>query len=158
MRFQPESLDDAMVSKVVPDAFPQVAPRRTLSLRWPGGDDEHVLVSLRGRAPDELLPPRVALRVQTTSVPAGTDAGDLDWEHASGHPPDVTSPTFFTLLVPDNPDGDGNLLWEQVVTLPAPRGTQRMRLEVAEYELLRSNSEFGRGLPRITCAAHLALD
>jgi hypothetical protein len=43
--------------------------------------------------------------------------------------------------------------WETVVTLPTDRDAARMRLEVAEYELLRSDEEFGLGLPGVTYAA-----
>ncbi len=156
VRFQPQSLPDAIISHVVLGEFGQIAPERTLSLAWQ--DPEHVLVTLRGRAPNEPHPPHVALRVHTTTVPAGDDPDDLDWEHAGGHPAAIDWQNFFSLVEPVDPDADGNVLWEQLVELPAPRGAQRMRLEVAEYELLRSDSDLGRGVPRLTYAAHVELD
>ena len=156
VRFQPESLPDAMISKVALGEFGQVAPERTLSLAWQS--DQVVRATLRGRAPLKPFPPHVAFRVQTTSVPSGSDPDELDWDFAAGHPVDVTWSNFSTLVAPDDPDGDGNVSWEMDVALPTVRGSQRMRLEVAEYELLSSDSEFGRGLTRVTYAAHVALD
>jgi len=173
VRFQPESLAEAMVSRVVLGEFTQVAPERRLSLTWQG--NRHVLVTLRGRGPAVTRPnalgsgcdlweprggpyaPRVALRVQTTSVPAGQDPDELDWEYTGGHAPRIDGQTFFTLLKPLDPYCDGNLVWEQVVELPVDRTAARMRLEVAEYELLPGDREFGGGLTRITYAAHIEL-
>jgi hypothetical protein len=155
VRFQPESLDDAMVSKAVLGEFGQVAPGRTLSLAWQG--DGRVAVSLRGRAPAEPFPTRLALRVQRTAVPAGSEPDELDWEHVAGDPVAIDAPAFFHLVEPTDPDADGNLLWEHAVDLPVARHAARMRLEVAEYELLHADREFGRGLPRITYAAHVPL-
>jgi hypothetical protein len=156
VRYQPESLPDAKVSRVVLGEFGQLAPERTLSLAWQ--DDQHVKATLRGRAPAAPRAPRVAFRVQTTAVPAGQAPGELDWDHAAGHAPAIDWQSFPMLVQPDDPDLDGMAVWETVVELPAARGTQRMRLEAAEYESLGSDSEFGRGLPRITYAAHVPLD
>ncbi|MDZ5447572.1 hypothetical protein U2F26_33535 [Micromonospora sp. 4G57] len=174
VRFQPESLQDAMVSKVVLGEFVQVAPERTLSLAWQG-DKRHIIVALRGRAPAITRPdpegascdlheprggpyaPRVALRVQSITVPTGSDPDEFDWEHTSGHPAEIDAPAFFGLIQPTDPYCDGNLLWEQVVELPVDRDARRMRLEVAEYELILSDREFGRGQTRITYAAHVPL-
>ncbi|MGY1984363.1 hypothetical protein [Nocardia gipuzkoensis] len=155
VRYQPESLPDAKLSSVVLGEFGQLAPARTLSLTWQ--DPEHVRATLRGRAPHTPSPPRAAFRVHTTPVPAGTPADELDWKHAAGHPADVDSTVFFDLSAP-NDDGDGLMTWEAVVELPAPRGAERMRLEVAEYEILATDEEFGRGVSRMTYAAHIDLD
>jgi hypothetical protein len=155
-RYQPDSLADAKLSPIVIGEFAQVAPDRRLSLSWV--DPKHVKATLRGRAPSEPDPPRVAFRVQTTSVPAGTDPDELDWEHAAGPNPIVDSNNFETLVEPQDPDADGDVSWETVVELPAARTLKRMRLEVAEYELLESDREFGGALARVTYAAHVSLD
>lgn len=174
VRFQPQSLDDAMVSKIVLAEFTQVAPDRTLSLTWQD-DKRHVLVALRGRAPaitrqnpqgtdcaldeprDGPYAPRVALRVQTTSVPTGSDPDELDWEYTTGHPAEIGVEQFSGLVEPTDPYCDGNLLWEKVQELPVDRDAARMRLEVAEYQLIRSDEDVGSGLTRITYAAHVEL-
>ena len=156
VRFQPESLPDAMISKVALGEFGQVAPDRTLRLTWQG--NQKLQATLRGRAPAAPRPPRVAFRVLTTAVAAGSDADELDWDFASGHTVDVDSSSFFTLVEPQDPAGDGTLAWDFDVVLPAARGSQRMRLEVAEYEWLDGDPEFGRALTRVTYAAHVLLD
>jgi hypothetical protein len=156
VRYQPVSLNDAKISRVALGEFGQVAPDRTLSLTWQGA--QQLRARLRGRAPEARQPPRVAFRVQATAVPTGQEPDELDWEHTAGHTPVADSQTFFDLVEPDDPDGDGNVLWETLVNLPAARGTKRMRVEVAEYELLESDREFGRGLTRMTYAAHVPLD
>ena len=96
--------------------------------------------------------------MQTTSVPGGIEPDELDWEHAAGPNPAIDWNNFTTLVEPEDPDGDGDVSWEAVVELPVARGSKRMRLEVAEYELLASDEEFGRGLARVTYAAHVSLD
>lgn len=156
VRYQPDSITGAELSAIVIGEFAQVAPDRRLSLSW--ADPTHVKATLRGPAPIEPRAPRVAFRVQTTSVPAGTDADELDWEHAAGPSPTVDSSNFTTLVEPQDPDADGDVVWETVVELPAARGSKRMRLEVAEYELLAGDEEFGGGLARVTYAAHVSLD
>jgi hypothetical protein len=152
-RYQPNALPDAKLSPIAIGEFAQVAPDRRLSLAWQ--DPSHLAVVLRGRAPAAPHEPRVALRVQTT---AAATPDELDWEHASGPPPVIDAPDFFQLVGPSDPDSDGDVSWEAVVELPMPRATAPMRLEVAEYELLRADSEWGRGLPRVTYAAHVPLD
>jgi hypothetical protein len=156
VRHQPKSLDDAKVSKVVLSEFGQVAPERSLSLTWQ--DPDHVLATLRGRGPAGPRPPRAAFRIQTTAVPTGQDADELDWAHAAGHPEQVDWQNFFQLVEPVDPVSDGDLLWKHLVTLPGGRGSQRMRLEVTEHEFLVPDEELGRGIPRITYAAHVPLD
>jgi hypothetical protein len=157
VRFQPESLPDAMVSPVALGEFVRVAPDRVLRLAWQG-DKRHLQVTLRGRAPEGRLPPSVALRVQETEVPLGSTPDELDWVHLSGDPALIDDTAFFSLLDPVDPGSpDGVMRWETVVTLPTDRDAARMRLEVAEYELLPSDEEFGRGLPRVTYAAHVEL-
>lgn len=157
VRFQPQSLPDAMVSAVALGEFVRVAPDRDLRMAWQG-DKQHLQVTLVGRAPEGRHPPSVALRVQQTPVPLGSTPDELDWVHVSGDPETIDDTAFFTLLGPVDPGAlDGVMRWETVVTLPTDRDSARMRLEVAEYELLRSDEEFGRGLPRVTYAAHVDL-
>ncbi|MDP9333477.1 MAG: hypothetical protein M3Q30_09235, partial [Actinomycetota bacterium] len=156
-RYQPNGLDAAKVSKIVLAEFAQVAPERQLSLTW--NNPSQLKAVLHGRAPTEPLPPRVAFRIQTTAVPAGTEADELDWDHAAGPDPTVDTAIFETLVQPTDTDGDGALDWEATIDLRAPRHSQRMRLEVCEYELLESDEEINQGaVIRITYAAHIPLD
>lgn len=156
-RYQPDSIEGAHVSQLVVGEFAQLAPDRHLSLSWI--DPTHLSAVLRGPAPTRSRDLRIAFRVQTTSVPAGTDADELDWEHAAGTDPDVDSQAFSNLLRCEDPDEDGFVTWQAVVELPHPRHFRRMRLEVAEYEPFDSDEEIGGGLvARVTYAAHVRLD
>jgi hypothetical protein len=58
---------------------------------------------------------------------------------------------------PPVPSGDVDVTSETVVELPAARGTQRMRLKVAEYVALESDVEVGRIAARVTYAVHVPL-
>ncbi len=171
VRYQPDSLEeievvrddgstaliDVKLSPVVLGEFVQLAPDRTLTVLWEDNSTTRITAKLGGRAPHMPSPPRVAFRVQTTRVET---PDELDWEYASGPHPDVDSTSFFDLVTPVDVGFDGEVLWKQEsIELPAERGTTRMRLEVAEYEILRSDSEFGEGaLTRMTYAAHVELD
>jgi hypothetical protein len=150
-------LPDVKLSEVVPGEFGQLAPDRTLSLIWEGR--RRMKARLQGRAPIHPSPTRVAFRVQTTQVPAGIPADELDWEtQPDSHPVDVDWETFASLVAPRAAVSDGERVWETTVELPHPRGSARMRLEVAEYEIIRSDSRFGPVLTRMTYAAHVNLD
>lgn len=156
-RYQREALPDAKLSSIAIGEFAQLAPDRHLSLVWQG--TQKVDVTLSGRAPvAPSPPPGAAFRVQVAPSGLGHKPDELDWEHAGGHSPSVDWHNFNTLVQPSGPDGDGNVTWEQTVTLPAPRGTRLMRLEVAEYEFLRTDEDLGPGVPRLTYAAHVLLD
>ncbi len=156
-RYQPNALPKAEISKIALAEFAQVAPERQLTLTW--NNPIQLKAVLHGRAPTEPFAPRVAFRIQTTTVPAGIQADELDWDHASGPDPSVDTVVFETLVQPTDTDGDGALDWEATIDLPAPRGSQRMRLEVCEYEPLESDEEINQGaVIRITYAAHLSLD
>ena len=156
-RYQPDAIAEAKLSRIAIGEFAQVAPDRRLSLSWI--DDSHVKAVLQGMAPLRPHQPRVAFRVQTTAVAAGAEPDELDWEHAAGPAPTVDPGSLSALVGPDDPDNDGDVTWETVVALPSPRGTKRMRLEVAEYEALRSDEEIGNGqVVRMTYAVHVALD
>lgn len=166
VRYQPDSLPrrgprrpgdvpDVKLSEVVPGEFGQLAPDRTLSLIWEGS--RRVKAMLQGRGPSHPSPTHVAFRVQTTQVPPGIPADELDWEtHPDGHPVDVDWETFASLVAPHAAVGDRRV-WETTVELPHPRGSTRMRLEVAEYEIVRSDSAFGPVITRMTYAAHVDL-
>src|SRR5450755_296599 len=157
VRFQPESLDGAHVSKVVLGEFGLLAPDRLLSVAWQG--DKQVHVALTGQAPAAPFAPRVAFRVQTTAVRAGQTPDELDWTWAAGDPQDVTDAVAFGTLTAGVLGPNDAMTWESDVALPTVRGSAPMRLEVVEYEFLRSDEhDFGRGLPRVTFAAHMGLD
>jgi hypothetical protein len=156
-RYQPDAIPSAKISKIVLADFAQLAPDRHLSLTWNG--DRQIRAVLHGRAPVWPTAPRVAFRVQKTSVPTGVDADELDWEHDSGPSPLVDAAVFETLVAPTDADGDGDVEWEATVDLSVPRNTQRMRLEVAEYERLETDEDIDNGaVTRITYVAHIPLD
>jgi hypothetical protein len=95
VRFQPESLPDAMVSPVALGEFVRVAPDRTLKLAWKG-DKRHLWSAWW--ASEGSKPPSVALRVQETGVRLGSTPDELDWVHLSGDPESPDDVGFFVLL------------------------------------------------------------
>ncbi|MGY2119300.1 hypothetical protein ACW9HR_35865 [Nocardia gipuzkoensis] len=154
VRYQPNSLDAAKVSRVVLGEFGQLAPERALSLIR--DSETQVTAILRGRAPHLPVAPRVAFRVQQApNVPTPPD--ELDWTHVEGPAPDIDAASFHELVAPADADGDGRASWTKTIDIPT--SDNRLRLEVAEYELLHSDSEFGKGgIIRMTYAVHVDLD
>jgi hypothetical protein len=157
VRYQRHSFHEKVkLSKIVIGEFAQIAPNRSLSLSWQG--NQKLTATLTGHAPTAPQATRVAYRIQTTAVPPGAEADELDWDHASGHDRTISWQNFNTLIDPTGPDPAGNMTWTQTIDLPSPRGTKRMRIEVAEYEFLLTDPDLGEGIPRLTYAAHVPLD
>lgn len=78
-RYQPDSLPDAKISRVVQTDYAQVVPNRTLTVTKNG--DRAFDVALYGPAPDAPFPNRVEVELQ---VHDGTVEGDLGWTPLPG--------------------------------------------------------------------------
>jgi hypothetical protein len=132
VRYQPASLHTAEVSQVVQTDFAQLAPDRLATLSFPSPDTVTVTVSGPGitALPGENFP--VSMRVFVEVQRPGVSDPDLAWELAN---PDLTSGTALQLQ-----SSGTTVVWQGSVKLPAPRGSQAMRLRLQEAELLPLSS------------------
>jgi hypothetical protein len=152
VRYQHESIGRSFkASAVAIGEFAQLAPARLLSLSWQGNST--LDVTLSGRGPSGGQTPRVAFRIQTT---AAALPDELDWQYDSGDPTTVDSQSF-NALTTGVPAANGDVVWGKTLNLPTPRHSKPMRIEVAEYEGLDADPEFGARIPRLTYAAHVSL-
>jgi len=170
VRYQPDALDEAKLSPVVVGEYAQLAPDRQLSVVWQGS--QKVTATLRGRGPyEQTFESRVAFLIQAADPSAGPVLDELDWEWVAGAPEIVDDQSFFTLVAPTDPAGDGELEWTIDIDLPFARGARPMRLAVREYEFIQvdhdereeldfdhTQGDFGRGIPRISYASAVPLD
>jgi hypothetical protein len=152
VRYQRESIGRSFkASPVAIGEFAQLAPDRALSLSWQGSSA--LDVTLSGRAPSGDQTPRVAFRIQTT---AAAQPDELDWEHAGGDPAAIDEQAFNGLTT-GVPAANGDVVWKKTVNLPAPRHSQPMRLEVAEFEPFAADPDVGSRIARLTYAQHVSL-
>jgi len=119
-RYQPESIADAHLSRVVLADFAQLMPGRSASITFDGLDPTSLTLAVTGLTFTSPGSVSVAVTVQE-QVPGGS--GDLAWVPASCTP-----------LNPVNASGDPDTLWTAPITLPAARGSRPMRLLIEEYE------------------------
>jgi hypothetical protein len=119
VRYQPQSVADAHVSRVVLADFAQLLPDRSASVTFDPIDDASVQIAINGLTYDGPGAPLMTATLQTQ--PAG--GGDLAWAPVS-----VFTLTPRTFAGPDT-------LWTAQITLPAPRGSRPFRLLIEEFEI-----------------------
>jgi hypothetical protein len=117
-RYQPESVADAHLSRVILADFIQLLPDRSASVTFDPIDTTSVLLAVDGLTYNGPGQAEMTATLQT-QVPG---SGDLAW--ISVHA---------TALVPDNSSGL-NTLWTAPITLPEARGTRPFRLLIEEFE------------------------
>ncbi len=168
-RYQPNSIENAHLSRVVLADFAQLAPHRTVTLSYDPGDPKVLTVTVSGISYTETTagkgPSEVEVTVETRQE--GVE-GDVGWVPV----PDAT----FTLGAPSRPSpppvrlrpkviqrftpestAPGEIIregilstpppvkpekenvWTGQVILPAPRGSQPFRLVIKEYEWFRAD-------------------
>jgi len=126
VRYQPSSLKGLELSRVVQADFIQVTPNRVVTTSFPTPITVKVAVAGPGylATTDPLTAGSVRAYVQEATVQ--TSDSDLVWTTVpsglAGTLLDVTSQSLSLTI------------WEGTVKLPAPRGTKRLRVLVAEYE------------------------
>ena len=125
-RYQPSSLVTAEVSPVVQTDFAQLAPDRLATLSYPSPDVVTVTVSGPAVAYSEPLPLSMEAFVEVQQ--AGVSDPDLRWQLAN---PDTRTGTPLVAQA-----AGANLFWQGTLKLPAPRGSQPMRVRVQEAELV----------------------
>jgi hypothetical protein len=126
VRYQPSSLKGLELSRVVQADFIQVTPDRVVTTTFPTPTTVKVAVAGPGylATTDPLTAGSVRAYVQEATVP--TSDSDLAW---------TTVPSGLTgALLEVTSQSVSLTIWEGTVKLPAPRGTKRFRVLVAEYE------------------------
>lgn len=126
VRYQPSSLQGLELSRVVQADFIQVSPDRVVTTSFPTPTTVRVAVAGPGylATTDPLTADSVRAYVQEATVQ--TSDSDLVWTTV---PADLDG----TLLGVAS-QSSSLTVWEGIVKLPAPRGTKRFRILVAEYE------------------------
>jgi hypothetical protein len=156
VRFQPNSIAKAHISRVVLTDFIQIVPDRTAAVTV--NSEKKVTVQVAGvfglREPQELSTP-VQLRSHqffTAVLEKKTGAGSFDWAPVK---PETPAQQMMTAVV--NPDlmtpmkqYGAKMVWAKEITVPDPvlkRGTGAYRVVIKEYEVYQtSNTETGTRL------------
>jgi len=131
VRYQPISVDNAHVSRVVVTDFAQLAPDRVANLSFDQAKPREVMFGVYGRRYAESAAgdaPALQVHVETLrdDVPE-----ELGW---------VPVPAA-KVEARRLPQGRGlPALWYGMITLPTPRGSKRYRIVVREYEVLPSDA------------------
>ena len=131
VRFQPHSVDNAHVSRVVVADFAQLAPDRVANLSFDASKPKEVTLGVYGRRYSESAAgdaPGLQVHVETLrdDVPE-----ELGWVAAAGAKVEARR----------LPQGRGlPALWYGTITLPTPRGSKRYRIVVREFEVLPSDA------------------
>ena len=118
-RFQPKSLPDAHLSRVVLADFAQLVPGRSASIAFDGYDPTLLHVAITGllhRATGQS-----AMQITVETQPPG--AGNLAW-----------TPVSIVALTPA-PGPGATTLWTSPITLPHARGSRPFRLRIEEFEI-----------------------
>ena len=126
VRYQPSSLQGLELSRVVQADFIQVSPDRVVTTSFPTPTTVRVAVAGPGylATTDPLTADSVRAYVQEATVQ--TSDSDLVW---------TTVPSDLDGTLLDVASQSSSLtVWEGIVKLPAPRGTKKFRVLVAEYE------------------------
>jgi hypothetical protein len=134
-RYQPYSVDDAHLSKVVLADYAQLAPNRHVTVT---GTGTHRTVTVAGRAPigtaNSGIPSRMALIVEEQDIRLTDDA--IAWSPASG-PRSFKSRIAMEATHSDKSD---EVTWRASVLLPAGN-TKPLRFTFEEYERINKTGE-----------------
>ena len=131
-RYQPESVADAHLSRVVLADFIQLMPGRSASIAVDPIESTNLHLAIDGLTYNGPGEASMTATLQTQPVGGG---GELAW-----------IPVFATELTPDNSAGL-NTLWRADITLPEPRGARPFRLLIEEFETFFTDFD-GKGQQR----------
>jgi hypothetical protein len=124
-RFQPDSIPDAHLSRVILAEFIQLLPGRSASITFDPVDTTSLLLAVTGIT---FIAPGASIMVATVQTqPAG--AGDRAW-----------IPVEAVRMNPDQTVGAATI-WTAQITLPAPRGSRPFRILIEEFELYQTGGE-----------------
>ena len=129
-RYQPKSVVDAHLSRIVMADYIQVTPDRSVTLTFDPSDARKVRVALTGVTYRASAAGQFASEVEITVETATGPDGDLEWIPADGN----NSANI------DRISGIGSKLWDGLwageIKLPFDRGSQPARLVIREFEVL----------------------
>jgi len=131
-RYQPESVDDAHLSRVILADFIQLMPGRSASITVDPIESTNLHLAIDGLTYNG---PGQALMTATLQTQPLAGDGDLAWV-----------PVFVRALTRDNSAGL-NTLWTADITLPEPRGIRPFRLLIEEFETFPTDFD-GKGHQR----------
>ncbi len=135
-RYQPASVADAHLSRVVLADFIQLMPDRSASLTFDPIETTKINVAITGRTYAGPGEARVLAILQTQPV----GGGDAAW-----------MPIEATKLTPSKLGGAATL-WSAEITLPDPRGTRPFRLVIEEFETFATQFDGGPKQNRLVYA------
>jgi hypothetical protein len=141
-RYQPDSVPDAHLSRVVLAEFAQLMPDRSASITLDPLDLAKLELAVTGLT--YTGPGTASVRVTVQTQPADVD-GELAWVPVS-----VTPLAAYRGTGPDT-------LWTASLTLPAPRGSRPFRLLIEEFETYAVDVSGGKTQTRLVYADYLTL-
>jgi hypothetical protein len=124
-RFQPKSLPDAHLSRVVLADFAQLVPDRSASIAFDGFNPALLELAIAGLTFNQSPQPLVQVTLEAQPASSG---GDLAWI------------PFFTMPLVASKGPGGITLWTTPITLPAPRGSRPFRLRIEEFEIYQTGT------------------
>jgi hypothetical protein len=139
-RYQPESVADAHLSRVVLADFVQLLPDRSASITFDPIDTTSLEVAITGKT---YRGPGAATMIATLEMQS-IGGGDVAWV-----PLQAMSLTAFAGFGPAT-------LWTGQITLPAPRGSRPFRLVIEEFETF-TRDETGARQRRLVYADVLSI-
>jgi hypothetical protein len=122
-RFQPDSVPDAHLSRVILAEFIQLLPGRGASITCDPIDTTSLLLAVTGITFD--APGASVMLATVQTQPLG--AGDRAWV-----------PVGVTRMTPDQTVG-ADTIWTAQITLPAPRASRPFRILIEEFEIYRTD-------------------
>ncbi|HKE34476.1 MAG TPA: hypothetical protein VKB66_04710 [Candidatus Acidoferrum sp.] len=125
-RFQPDSIPDAHLSRVILAEFIQLLPGRSASITFDPVDTTSLLLAVTGITFDA---PGAAFMVATVQTQPLGGGGDKAW-----------IPVHTVRMTPDATVG-ADTLWTAQITLPAPRGSRPFRILIEEFEIYPTGGE-----------------
>ena len=139
-RYQPQSIANAHLSRVVLVDFAQLMPDRSASITFDPIDTTSLQLAVNGLT---YAGPNTAIMIAILQTqPVGS--GDLAWVPIAEF--QMTAHTF----------GGPDTLWTAEVTLPEPRGSRAFRLLIQEFEIFTKDFP-GSEQPRLVYADILNL-
>ena len=134
-RYQPKSVVDAHLSRIVMADFIQVTPDRSVTLTFDPSNPRKARVALTGVTYRASAAGQFASEVEITLETATGPDGDLEWIPAEGE----------NSWGVDRIGGLGSKLWNGLwageIELPFDRGSQPARLVIREFEVLLGDGD-----------------
>jgi hypothetical protein len=125
-RFQPDSIPDAHLSRIILAEFIQLVPGRSASITFDPVDTTQILLAVTGITFDA---PGAVIMTATVQTQALGGSGDMAW-----------IPVELFRMKADQTVG-ADTLWTAQITLPAPRGSRPFRILIEEIEVYQTGGD-----------------